>query len=354
MALGGGVIGSKRGLAMIVSLGLLVLAPPGWAVTDGSDRASAPTWGVPAIPQPMTIPQEGVVVIQANFEQGWGDFEVEEPVFAVTLIDSEGDDVAGEAVFVDAVESHPSALIWRAESGSLIPGASYTLRLDLTPHSASNQPNYTDDISLVVSESETPDVVASSVVTHRPMISGATLRDHTCFAPRARFEWAPSEELPEWMHRTLSYDLGRLMSTGELLNPITHNQFKIFKTYDPYITFASELADTYCVSLTTRSLIDDSSVTEEHCLTEQDFLDALEDGQALCTLENLSEHLESEEEIDSPEPDEETGESAPTEDDGGCQGAHHGTSPWLMGLLALFALWLRANRRPVVVGPTRR
>jgi hypothetical protein len=339
------VFDRKCFLGPLVALCLLAFAPAGWAVSDGAPR-DPPSWMVPAVDEPMTIPQEGVVVLQASLYSTSGYYDVEAPVYALTVTDAAGDEVAGEASYVEGEDYQPSALIWRASSGDLVPGGAYSIHLELTPHSASWKDVYEDDIALVVSETETPELLAASVVSHRTDISQTPLWGTTCFAPNMVLEWAPAADFPEWMHRTLSYELGQLMTTGELLAPETHNDFKVSKVYEPYIHTPEQLSDTYCVSLTTKSVIDDSSVTEEHCLTEQEFLDGLEEGQALCTPDNLSDYLEPE--------DEEVDASDPTGDAGGCQGSHQSTAPWTMGLLALFALSLRAARRPVYAGSTRR
>lgn len=341
------MIGRKHFLGPLVALCLLALAPAGWAVSDGAPP-DPPTWMVPAVDEPLTVPQEGVVVLQASLYNMSDYYDVEAPVYALTVTDAAGDEVAGEASYVEGEDYQPSALIWRASSGELVPGEAYSIHLELTPHSASLEDAYEDDIALIASETETPELLAASVVSHRTDISYIPIWGTTCFAPNMLLQYSPSAELPEWMHRTLSYELGQVMTTGELRAPQTHNNFKVSKVYEPYIDTPEELSDTYCVSLTTKSAIDDSSITEEHCLTEQDFLDALEEGQALCTLENLSEHLAD---AAANDPDY-------TVDDanhyGGCHGAPQSALPWLLALLALFAVWLRANRRPVYAGSTRR
>jgi hypothetical protein len=332
---------------LLVSLCIALCAPLTWAVSAVAPP-DAPTWDVPAVEEPVTVPQEGVVVLQASMYNSTGFYDVEEPSYTLTVTDAAGDEVAGEASYVEAEDYHPSALIWRASSGALTPGATYTIHLDLAQHGASYEEAYVGDVELVVSEGETPELLAASVVSHRADISHIPLRGTTCFAPNMVLQWAPAAALPEWMHRTLSYELGQVMTTGELIAAQTHNDFKVSKVYEPYINAPEELSDTYCVSVTTKSAIDDSSVTEEHCLTEQDFLDDLEEGQALCTLENLSDHLEV---AAADDPDY-------TVDDanhyGGCHGAPQSTLPWLLGLLALLALGLRASRCPVHSASTRR
>ncbi|MGB0592597.1 MAG: hypothetical protein ACPGU1_23210 [Myxococcota bacterium] len=341
------MLGRKYVLGPFIGLATLALAPTGWGFSDGAPP-DPPTWMVPAVEEPLTIPQEGVVVLQASRYNPSGFYDVEPPVYALTVTDAAGGEVAGEASYVVGEDYQPSALIWRASSGELVPGEAYSIHLELTQHSASSEPAYEAEIDLVVSETETPELLAASVVSHRTDISHIPLWGYTCFAPNMALQYSPSADFPEWMHRTLSYELGQVMTTGELLATQTHNNFKVSKVYESYIHSPEQLTDTYCVSLTTKSAIDDSSVTEEHCLTEQDFLDALEDGQALCTLENLSEHLAD---AAANDPDY-------TVDDanhyGGCHGAPQSALPWLLALLALFALWLRAARPPVYADSTRR
>jgi hypothetical protein len=100
------------------------------------------------------------------------------------------------------------------------------------------------------------------------------------------------------------------------------------------------LGDAYCARLYTISLADDSEELIETCVEAQVFADALEEGEVLCTPDNLASHAIPEQDPD-PAPS-----SSSSDDGGGCAGGPSPLPLWF-GLLGLIAMSLRRRRAEV-------
>lgn len=321
---------------------LAMLTPPSKGFSDGAPPPP-PTWQVPQIESPLWIPQEGVLTFQATLNTIQGLHSEEAPTFTLSVSDAEGQEIAGESSYLELTPYGPHMLMWRA-SEPLEPGSELSMSVTLVHHSESEQAPYEDEIALRVFESDTPALMGVEVNAHTPDLSRRPLGNHTCYAPNVRVDWAPPAGLPEWMHRFLVYELGLMHTDGTLSSTEAFTAFSNPRVFKVFASTPEDLSDTYCVSLTTRSLIDDAVVIEESCLEVEDFEAALGEGQVLCTLDTYMDYAETE----SPDgaTDSLSAEDAP--DDGGCHGRSGPLIPCAALSVALMALLSR--RRCAGVG----
>ena len=105
------------------------------------------------------------------------------------------------------------------------------------------------------------------------------------------------------------------------------------------------LQETYCVRITTESIVDGATAEVEACITSQEMADtvlAAQDGAEwapipLCTLDNIDDYL-TVADIDD------VGAQDTPDDTGGCAGGPGGVPVWC----GLLGLWARCRRRRAI------
>ena len=292
--------------------GLLWIAPRALAVSEGAPPPP-PTWRMgEVIDEPLTIPQEGVVVIRAVYETYGGFYGDATATYAVRVTNSEGEEIAGSALYTES-----ETLTWRADSPPLTPGEALTMHLELTNAPESNVEDLIVDLSLSVSVEATPALIDAANLTHTPDVGNRRLDGHSCLAPSMTLTWSAPTELPDWMHRLLSYSVSLMGAEGDVLS---RHEFGAFDTFQKYtqIRELEELQESYCAQLSTSSLIDDEVVIQSTCLDEQDFTDLLSEDEVLCTVANVADHQL----LDAP---------LPTPTAQGCGAAPSSMPLWLIG-----------------------
>jgi hypothetical protein len=204
-----------------------------------------------------------------------------------------------------------------------------------------------EDLPVVVAAEPTPDVQQVEVIDHvatDPYESS----NYTCVFPATNMTYRAADTSPPWMSSMLYYVVENLDSAGESLH--TDNRFPLWEgerpTWSWYASYDTSkedgtLGESYCVRITTVRMDDASSAMIESCVDAAAFDDLLEEGEVLCTEDNLASHR-----IPAETHDESTDDDATSST--GCGAAPMALSPWLVGL------YLIARRRERVTGVRRR
>jgi Synergist-CTERM protein sorting domain-containing protein len=312
-----------RDIARLVTLALL---PALWSPSPAlAEMAGAPmdppSWQFAPGDDPLPLSHEGAFVLQASI-RSWDGLYV--PTFSITVDDIEGVEVPGETTYLMlGPYGNEVRLLWRGTDPFGAPGDTFTAHVALYNAEESWEDDIIVDVSLTMIDEATPTAEAPVLVSHLPTDMFAPYL-YTCVLPRAEVLWVEPTSLGDWMAPFTLYRSETLDQGGGVEESYT---FDTPGTVAHTPTLLS-LGETYCLRLVTMNLADGTEAALESCLDNQTFVDALAEGQTLCTVDNLDDH----EDIDEDE-------GAPPSS-GGCHTT--GTStPWLLALLALLILTRR-------------
>ncbi len=305
-------------------LTLFILATCTSALAESSGNAAAmpsepPRWFFAEIEGPLTLAQEGVFAFDAIYSRGYGWVGDGEPSMAITVTDAAGEAVAGEATYHERWADMVGTVIWRASTGGLEAGASFSAHIEL--HSAPDTAGFgvddiIRDVDLVVAPEMTQAAVAAEVTDHVPGdLAPYPPVDHSCYLPVTSLTYQEPAATPDWMADFLRYDIHSLSPDDATANMVAALE-------DPGTVAVSHgvLGDTYCTRVTTWNLVDDTEETVEDCLDAEALADTLEEGQVMCTNENLAN------------PSVGTGET----DSSGCGAAPTALPLWLLAIGFIF------------------
>ena len=220
-------------IALVLCACLLSFAPSVQAVSAGAPPPP-PTWSLGEIDEPLTIPQEGVIVLHAVYEMyGFWTLGEGDATYTVTVSAQDGEEIAGEATYTH----ERSTLTWRAAAPPLEPSDALTIHLELINILPAVDEDIVRDIALVVSDSATPELIGAEIVHHVPT-TGANrvnglpgMPGYTCQAPNSAIKWAPATALPTWMHRLLSYNVALVTADDNLRIAVNVDSFANNLTY---------------------------------------------------------------------------------------------------------------------------